>query len=260
MRFMKRIAYLLLGLSILGSCEKENYLLYDTTQQDGVYLDYTADTDSVFYNFGFESKTQDVIELNVNLMGVPKDYDRTFNVTTCNDRYAGNGFKAAKDKYFSVPSSVVLPAGAVTTVIPVTLIRDAELSYSENRSILTIELADSDDLAVRGQKEYTITFDDILPSRPAWWGTYKYGAFTKVKAQKFYELFWATESTQSYFYDKIVERWGREMTKTPNSGQNSPLTVYSMFFKKYVDIPWYNYFVEHPELLDGEVLNGNYFK
>ena len=86
---MNRIFYYtILSSFILFSCVKEDYLKYDTTQKDGVYLNYTPETDSVFFNFGFDSKTEHIIELNCMVMGVPKDYDRTISLKAVNDKYS----------------------------------------------------------------------------------------------------------------------------------------------------------------------------
>lgn len=244
---MNRIFYYtILSSFILFSCVKEDYLKYDTTQKDGVYLNYTPETDSVFFNFGFDSKTEHIIELNCMVMGVPKDYDRTISLKAVNDKYSDEVFIPAKAQYYSVPSEIILPKDSVHVSIPVVLKRDIELETT--RAIITLELHPTEDFDIRGHSEFTITFDDKTPPTPAWWTTYNYGAFTKLKGQLFFQYFWEMEQSNKGTYDIIVARWGKNLDKKPNSGANSPLNTYYLTFMQYVQQRMWEYSQAHPEL------------
>ncbi len=241
----KRIIYILLAF-IISSCAKENYIKYDTTQKDGVYLDYTAATDSVFYNFGFDSIEEYTILVSCKVMGVPKPFDRKINIKMVNNKYANTTFIAAKDTYYSVPSQVTIPKDSVKVSIPVKLKRDIELETT--RAIITLQLEKSDDFDIRGYSEYTVTFDDKLPATPAWWTTYNYGAFTKLKGQLFFKYFWEMERDNKGTYDIIVVRWGKNLNILPNSGSNSPMTIYRVTFMKYVQQKMWEYSQANPQL------------
>ncbi len=241
----KRLLYILLPL-LLTSCLNEDYLKYDTNQKDGVYLDYTPTTDSVFYNFGFESITDYTLYVKCNLMGMPKSYDRKITIKMANGKYAGSEFSAAKESYYSVPEEVTLLKDSVSVLIPVLLKRDAELET--NRAIITLQLDSSNDFDVRGHSEYTITFDDKTPPTPIWWASYSYGAFTKLKGQLFFKYFWDMEKESKSTYDIIVARWGRDLSKKPNDYANSPLNVYYSTFMKYVQLPMWEYSQANPQL------------
>ncbi len=241
----KKILYILLPF-LLSSCLNEDYLQYDTNQKDGVYLDYTTTTDSVFYNFGFESIQEYTIYVRCNLMGVPKSYDRKINLKMENGRYAGAVFTAAKESYYTAPAIVILPKDSVSVNIPVILKRDTELEMV--RAIITLQLDNSDDFDVRGHSEFTITFDDKLPTTPAWWQSFNYGVFTKLKGQLFFKYFWEMESENKGTYDIITARWGRNLSITPNSGANNPLSVYRVTFMKYVQQKMWEYSQTNPEL------------
>ena len=227
-------------------CEDNDYLKYDQTQQDGVFLSYTEDTDSLFYNFGFYEITEKTIEVPVNLMGMPREYDREFKVSLSNERYATEEFVAAIDDYFEVPNTVILKADSVIAKILVKLNRHSDLE--DQRAVLTLNLEGTDDLGIKGHSEYTIAFDDKTPKEPNWWTSYDMGAFTKFKGQLFYRYFWEMEQSQKPIYDAIVDRWGKFLDIMPNYWGNSPLAVYRVTFNKYVKLRMWEYSEAHPEL------------
>ncbi|GEM_PF-5649652 len=241
----KKLIYILFSL-LLFSCVNEDYLQYDITQKDGVYLDYTPVSDSIFYNFGFESITEYTFYIKCNLMGVPKSYDRKINLRMVNSKYANSVFSAAKESYYSVPAEVTLAKDSVSVLIPVKLKRDPELENT--RAILTMELLKSDDFDIRGHAEYTITFDDKLPATPAWWQSFNYGAFSKLKGQLFFKYFWEMEQENKGTYDIIVARWGKNLNKLPNSGQSNPLNIYRVTFMRFVQQKMWDYSQANPQL------------
>jgi hypothetical protein len=241
----KKIIYIIVGF-LLSSCAKEEYLQYDTTQKDGVYLDYTPATDSIFYNFGFESITDKTIDVVCKVMGAPKSQDRRIKIKMVNNKYAGQEFLPAKAQYYSVPLEVILPKDSVKITIPVKINRDIELEST--RAILTLQLEQNEDFDIRGHSEFTITFDDKVPATPVWWTSYNMGAFTKLKGQLFFKYFWEMEAENKGTYDIIVARWGRTLNITPNSGANSPLNVYRVTFAKYVQQKMWEYSQANPQL------------
>lgn len=242
----------------INSCTNEDYPKYDTSIKDGAYIEHFIKTyedtgvesreeiDSVFYNFGFTDITEYTYEVRCAIMGVPRDYDREIKVTTNNSKYADNEFLAAKEDYYELPSTVILPKGEVETVIPVTLKRHLELETG--RAILTLVLVANDNFDVKGNPEFTITFDDQLPETPGWWSSYNMGEFTKFKGQLFFKYFWEMEQENKYLFDKIVKRWGRNLDIKPYTGQNSPLVVYEFAFASLVHMKMWEYSEAHPEL------------
>ncbi len=246
---MKRLMIFIGVIAALSTaCKNEDYPVYDVNQKDGVFLAYDEETDSVFYNFGFDSKTEYIQGVTIKLLGMPRDYDRTVKLKVNNGKYADDEFVAAKEAYYELPSTFTFPKDSVQATIPVKLIRDAELE--DVRAILTFELEESDDLAVRGHSEFTITFDDKLPLKPEWWTTYDLGDFTKFKGQLFFQYFWEMEQENKYLFDKIVARWGRNLDIPPFTPgyANSPLVIYETAFNLYVKMKMWEYSEAHPEL------------
>ncbi|SMO55049.1 protein of unknown function [Saccharicrinis carchari] len=229
-----------------SACENTDYLKYDLEQKDGVFLNYTEESDSMFYNFGFYEITEKTIEVPVNLIGMPRGYDREFSLSVSNERYADESAVAATEDYYEIPQKVLLKADSISAMVPVKLIRHPDL---ENvRAIITFNIEATEDLDVKGHAEFTITFDDKTPEEPNWWTAFDMGEFTKFKGQLFYRYFWEMEQNQKSIYDAIVKRWGKFLDIEPNNWGDNPLFVYYISFNKYVKLRMWEYSEAHPEL------------
>lgn len=242
---MKRLMILWVLASLLCACEKEDYPVYDVNQKDGIFLDYSESYDSVFYNFGFDMKTEYIYPVRIAVSGMPRDYERTVKLKINSGKYASEDFIAAKEAYFDLPTEFTFPKNVVVAELPVKLIRDPELE--DVRAILTFELVESDDFAVRGHSEFTITFDDKMPKAPLWWNQQSQfvGVFTKLKGQLFFKYFWEMEQENKYFFDKIVDYWGRNLDQHP---YENPCRSYPFAFNMYVFMKMWEYSEAHPEL------------
>lgn len=242
---------------ILSSCTNEDYLKYDILVKDGIYIEQLRKKtdsqvneviDSAFFNFGFTDITEYTYNVRCLIMGTPKDIDREFKVKTNNGKYASDEFVAAKESYYEIPSTVILPKGTVEAVIPIKLKRDAELS--QVRAIITIELVDNENFEVKVNPDFILTFDDKAPVTPQWWDEWSYGGFSKFKGQLFFKYFWAMEQESEYIFNKIATKWGRNLDIGPFTPAylNSPLVLYESSFKTYVQKKMWEYSESHPEL------------
>lgn len=256
---MNKIIYYASALTLLiSSCTNEDYQKYDTSIKDGVYIEHYKTNvsstgsetkeliDSTFFNFGFSDITEYTYNIRCAIMGQPSDNDRTVSVKSNNSKFADDEFLAAKESYFELPSSVIIPKGAVEATIPVKLKRHEELAST--RAIVTVELVANENFDIKGSSIFNITFDDKTPPTPAWWATYSYGAFTKFKGQLFFKYFWEMEQENEYIYDKIISRWGRNLDIPPYIYANNPLNVYPFAFASIVQQKMWEYSTAHPEL------------
>jgi len=243
---MKKIYIILSLIFVLISCNNDNYKLYDLSQNDGVFLPFDTKTDSTFYNFGFDDKTEFTYKIDVKLMGMPRDYDRKIKVIIENEKYASEEFIASKEEYYDIPNEVILPKDSIHTYIPVKLIRNSELETS--RAIITLRIEETEELVIRGHNEFTITFDDKMPNQPEWWLSYCMGEFSKISASLVYKYFWEMEEKNPYFYNQIVEFGGVNLDKPGLKGGNNPFFKFSYSMGIYVLTPCYEYSLAHPEL------------
>ena len=260
---MKKLLYILLVGNLFLACQKTDLPLYDTSQKDGVYLQSnnyssTLGKDSIYVNFGFEPITESIVTTNLRLMGMPKDYDRKVLVSTKNTLNVEEGDEnlvPALDEYYDVPAEMVIPANEVQVELPITLYRHADLT--EKTAVVVVNIEGTEDLDIRGNDQFVVIFDDLAPEEPGWWNLNSLGHYSRDKAIKFYEIFHETEQTQKFTFDVIVDRWGYWLDQGNNSGNFSPLNVYSIFFKDNVLMPMYEYSQAHPEL-EWEIQKPNY--
>ena len=119
------ITKLLLGaaaLTAFAACEDTDYQLYDTGQKDSAYIEYIDENDqeatSVNYSFGFDSRTTYTVDLPVKLMGMTSDADRSFTLEVADGTTMQEGVHYTIDH-----EAMRIPAGAVETVVPITLLR-----------------------------------------------------------------------------------------------------------------------------------------
>lgn len=252
---MKNILLYILGFVLINlcftSCEDTDYLQYDLNQKNGIYVEYFESIDSkealdsIFYNFGFEDIEEYVIEVPVKLSGNLSGTDKQINIVIDNSKYANADVIAAKTEYFEIPESVILEKNATTAIIPVKLFRHSDLE--QDRAVITFELIGNDNFEVRGQAEFTITFDDKEPVQPDWWLTFRWGEWNKLKGQLFFKYFWEMEQENKGIYDRIVARYGRLWNEASTKWGNSPWWNFPVSLKSV----WqkvYDYSEEHPEL------------
>jgi hypothetical protein len=167
--------------------------------------DWREVADSIVYSFAGKDVTEYTVNLQVDLMGEAVDWDREVRVgidpelTTAEE----------STHYRALETSYVLPAGAYTMQIPVTILgTDPRM---ENQAFqLAIRLEPSADLGL-GLSQRTlarIQFSAML-TMPYYWDEFYWGKYSKVKHEKLIELlgvdFPATED--EYYDDDYYYTW-----------------------------------------------------
>ncbi len=249
---MKHIVKLL-SMAVVGllfSCSQTDLLTYDTTQRDGIYLEFDADegeADSVFYNFGFTDRlkdTEDIYPVKAVVMGARKDYAREFKIEIISDQFDCEKFSVATEDYFELPETVTIPANGYEAIIPVKLLRHSDLLTKS--VILAFRLVENDDFIVRGKDTFKITFDDWNPPVPKWWQSI-FGNFTKKSGELFFKYFWASEANNPIIFKDIVDEFGYELEVPIKQGSFSAIQVHRMYFNVNVRTPMYNLTIANPE-------------
>ncbi len=141
---MKKIFYIGIILGLLTACQENEMSDFNCT--GAVYFqinpsDWNDLTDSVPYSFAGKEVTEQTLNLQVNLMGDPSNYDRKIRLVVDREKTtaeAGVHYRALEDFY-------ILPKNAHNVQIPVTLLQgDPRLKKEFFR--LTLKLEASDDL------------------------------------------------------------------------------------------------------------------
>ena len=238
-------------LCIAGTaCTNEDYQLYDTTQKDSAFIEYINEKDevatSVTYSFGFDIATEYVVELPVKLMGMTSDKARAFTLEPAEGTTMQEGVHYTIDK-----EAMSIPANGVDTKVKITLLRNNDPELQQKEFTLNLILKESDDLAVVGQNQFSITYSDIHPEyAPSWWVSWAMPPYRYDVAQKFFELFYAMEDVNPAVIDEMVTRYGDYFVNA--TSMQGPLVMYSSFMNKYVLIPLYEYYEVHdPSAIEG---------
>ena len=249
------ITKLLLGaaaLTAFAACEDTDYQLYDTGQKDSAYIEYIDENDqestSVNYSFGFDSRTTYTVDLPVKLMGMTSDADRSFTLEVADGTTMQEGVHYTIDH-----EAMRIPAGAVETVVPITLLRENDPLLLEQEFTLNLKLVPSADLDVVGQTTFSVTYSDIHPTvAPEWWAA-GISAFSSSiclyryeTAVKFFELFYAMEEVNPTVVHEMTDRYGDYFVNATD--YQGPLAMYLSFLNKYVLSPLWDWVNEnYPE-------------
>lgn len=185
---MKKIFYSIAFLcSLLVGCQENEMRGFESN--GAVYFQlnttyWTEVADSIVYSFAGKDVTEYTVNLQVDLMGMAVDRDREVRLAIDPElTTAEEGLH-----YRALETSYVLPAGAYTMQIPVTILgTDPRM---ENQAFqLAIRLEPSDDLEL-GLSQRTlarIQFSSML-TMPYYWSEFYWGTYSKVKHEKLIEL------------------------------------------------------------------------
>lgn len=176
---LKSIAVFSLAVITLSACSVDDFTYQDTARVrlEGPEI-YAAGTDSLTFSFVTYSAETQQMEMNIDvlIMGNVADYDRTAAIQVVADKTT-----ASQDEY-SLPLTVVVPAGETKGTLPITLKRSSALQEKAVR--LCIEVVASDDFqpGVNEQKRFTLIWSDVI-SRPSNWDDLEefFGTYSNTK-------------------------------------------------------------------------------
>lgn len=161
----------------LSSCENDGFYYQDEPRVRLVGdKNWTLGTDSLELSFTAYAGDEATIAVDACIMGNVADYDRTVNIEV-----DGAKTTASADLY-SVPQTVVVPAGQNKSTFNVVLRNAAKLQSSGVQ--LYIKVAASADFAVGVNEEnhLLLKWNDII-TKPVYWAEIEehFGAYSEVK-------------------------------------------------------------------------------
>ncbi|MFI3266835.1 MAG: DUF4843 domain-containing protein [Rikenellaceae bacterium] len=269
-KILFRFSALLAVAALFCSCD-DTWLMYDTDQKSHLYFIDKSGTSQ--FSFALLQDQQSEYNMTVKLMGMPSDQDRTFDISYI-DAEAGETLMSGSTEYPVVTAvegedfimnDLVIPAGEVEVVIPITINRTDKMMDSFVK--LQFEIVENDEfipLAADSSESkeiltpmFTLYINDGEPSCPYWWdastttydlfGWTMYGGrFYPEKYLMFLELYWAIEEVNPVFYEYCEALYGRNLD---NEGiTNSFFSVSDgAVWATYVLIPLRDYYVEYYE-------------
>lgn len=202
---MKRSIYTLLllaGLTGMTSCEKDQPVYSEETCWLNFKEVYSTEIPSTDYTFVYAgSVTEDTVWLTVTTLGFVKDYDRAIAIeqemTDEDDAVAGTHYLAFDDE--SLKKYYVMPAGAVSTNIPIVVLRDASLKTKAVNLKISIKENDNFKVGYERDRCRTVTISDRL-SKPSNWD---YAGFP-------YYVSTYTTGVHQFMIDLTGEKWNDE--------------------------------------------------
>lgn len=180
---MKHIVNILggiVGLLLLGSCEKQHPGDYNDGGRIYFYNEPKVQQDSINVSFfaAMGGNKYDTVWIDVRAMGYPADQDRPLNLQILNEGEEGAAVAGKHYVGFDDPGMkprICMPAGEVKTNIPVVWIKDPSLNTSEVRLELSLE---ANEYFQRGYEPWcqfvvTATAKAVQPFLwDTWWKTY----------------------------------------------------------------------------------------
>lgn len=243
MNLKKLIIALIVPIAFLSSCKKDKPVAFDKTFS-GIYFT----TDSINYSFSVTplSVHQYLLQVPVEIMGVPESADRTFGAEILPDRTT-----ATPGVQYKINGSMIVPKDSIHGFIPVLINRD---SLGTNDYSIHFRLTATNGFTpVNGNfKEIIVVFNNRVEP-PKWvdwqgkptWPEFYLGVWNPLTYVKFIELFRNLQNIVPETYNAMVTLYGPDLANVtygwPYDYQNT--------MNKYVLIPLYQYFMEqHPDL------------
>lgn len=265
----RRLIYFILMLSafILQGCNASK-LMYDISQKDRLY--FTMQETPGVASFALISDDEIIYEAPVNMMGMPKNYNRNVKLRFISDKedsvFLGKAkvaVAAAQENADYEFNGLEIPAGKVEGTLKLKLKRTEKMKekyvsirfrVEEDAEFMPMD-ADSSNIKRILTPEFHIYVNAGEPVCPSWWdastsssnlfGWHMFlGNFYPDKFRKLLDLYHAMKTKNPVIYQQCVDKYGENLD---NEG------IEAAFFQKenpaiwatYVLIPLYNYYKEY---------------
>ncbi len=175
-RFTRIYHLLLLALIIVlgSSCQKDDYVSYDTGLASLRFIYTAAGNDSIVYSFALHpDREEDIVEIPFKLMGLTSGQAREVSVEVVKEKTT-----ARENDHFSI-ETCTLPADSITGNLRVKVRKTAEL---ENHDlVVTFRLGGNENFAAAPVNEstYRIVMTNYLAEPTGW----PFGEYSRVKHQ-----------------------------------------------------------------------------
>ena len=167
------------AVGVLSSCKNDGFYYQDEARVrlEGPEL-WALGSDSIVFSFVTypEETSEYVMDIDVCVMGPVCNHDRTASITVNDNATTANASQ------YSMPSSVIIPAGQEKGILPVTIKRDASIQKKSVRLQVSVAQSEDFNIGVNEQNHFTIIWNDQI-SRPNNWDTLEdfFGIYSNVK-------------------------------------------------------------------------------
>lgn len=198
----KSILYIIAALlACLTACSEADKEMFDKSfasicfNPDSIKDGNIIEKDSILV-FSFAKFTTDIttydVQIPVIITGMPADHDRQFSLALIDSLTTA---KAGVD-YEPLQASYTMPAGAVTTMVPVRLLRTAAIQSQQLQiGLKAISGGDFESPVIEEKSKIIVQFSDQL-EKPAWWDYWIswFGKFSRTKYQRWIAIYGTDET------------------------------------------------------------------
>lgn len=238
-RITYRFSWMIFLLVMFSGCQEDDFL-FDISQKDGIYFKTTDNIDSLHYGFGIETVDSVEYKIPVGIIGVQNSKDRKFNFEIVN-----TSTTAVENIHYSIGETVI-SANQVDGNLSVILYRNRDTLLKDSVFVLTLKLVENEGFEPRINRQVKLSISDGLAISPKWWDTRYLGNYSPAFIIKFFEFFREFEEVNPDVYKEIIENFGYYLESLPY-GSKLFAQNYKAIIGKYVLIPLFNYYEEHPD-------------
>ena len=201
---MKRIIqYTIIAVTVISfaSCKEDVPTLFN--ESDGIYF---SGADSMFYTFAkYPNRIADTLRLPVTVLGQAASVDRTISV----QKGTGADINAAENVHFKLLPPYTLPAGKISTTIPVVIYKTGDLDSVKINFRLQLNANEHFQAGISSKTSLKVSV--VYLQKPPTWGeiggsqwagfSSNFGTWTKTKYKVILDALYdpVSDSTVSEF-------------------------------------------------------------
>lgn len=188
---------MLAGLGLTTSCEKDPWV-YDASRKDNIFFVTVGLGDTIREIFCPEEydSTYYTAYFPMELVGIPKEYDRVISCAVAEHDTLINTMKAGED--YIIPDDFVLPEYMISCFFPVRVkIPSVE---REDSCFFAIKVVSNDYFDPALREVVQVKFKVAHPQYPRWWDDAVFGKFSEKKFRIFVSTYRAINQRDPDLY------------------------------------------------------------
>lgn len=239
---------IVLGMGVCVACSTHDYLRYDASQTDRLYMISQDSTECTFDSYRLLDSMDAKVE--IHLLGSPRDYDREIMIEIVDSLTT-----AEEGLHYRLDDKIILKAGEIVAYIPLIFYRKKDPELYAKRVSVGLRLKENEHFKlVPGVGDAALRVIPVVAraEEPWWWNdeynNYRYevylGPYSETLYKKFLEQYESLETTKPSVYKSIYGYVGYLFSNEDNVP--SVFQNYEYPMVKYIVHPLYDYFQNNP--------------
>lgn len=193
---MRYLYITIIAALIFCSCSDKD-LLYDSNDT----LISFVSSDSIDYSFSFEpvDYTEHEIKIPIEIVGVPVNYDREYNVVVDDDAST-----ALESEYEIINENFVIAANKMSDTLVIKLIKSDRINNETVK--VKLDLLSTSDFGTPPVEKTSmvVNFTNKL-NKPSWWDSWApiFGDFSQIKYKLWINYYKEGQDLNGYYWDNM---------------------------------------------------------